>query len=66
MELVKKNNYIALMEKSKKLELVFSNNGDLYWVIRDKNNSNMKLFEITKEDYQIYELFELLYNDIKK
>ena len=65
MELVKKNNYIALMEKSKKLELVFSNNGDLYWVIRDNNNSNMKLFEITKEDYQIYELFELLYNDIK-
>ena len=65
MELVKKNNYIALMEKSKKLELVFSNNGDLYWVIRDNNNSNMKLFEITKEDYQIYEVFELLYNDIK-
>ena len=26
----------------------------------------MKIFEITKEDYQIYELFELLYNDIKR
>lgn len=65
MELIKKNNYIALEEKNKKIEIHFLNNGDLYWVIRDRINSNLKLFEITKKDYQIYELFELLYNDIK-
>ena len=65
MELLKKNNYIELVDKNKKLEINFLHNGELYWVIRDRSNSNIKIFEITKEDYQIYELFDLLYNDIK-
>ena len=54
---------VVLEDDKKKLAIQFMNNGDLYWVIGD--NSNIKIFEITKEDYQIYELFELLYNYIK-
>lgn len=65
MELVKKTDMVVLEDNNKKLVIQFMNNGDLYWVIGDTSNSNIKLFEITKEDYQIYELFELLYNDIK-
>ena len=65
MELVKKTDMVVLEDNNKKLVIQFMNNGDLYWVICDTINSNIKLFEITKEDYQIYELFELLYNDIK-
>ncbi len=65
MELVKNTNMVVLEDENKKLVIQFMNNGDLYWVISDKSNSNIKIFEITKEDYQIYELFELLYNDIK-
>lgn len=65
MELVKNTNMVVLEDENKKLVIQFLNNGDLYWVISDKSNSNIKIFEITKEDYQIYELFELLYNDIK-
>ena len=65
MEIIKNTNMIVIDDNLKKLVIQFMNNGDLYWAIRDRNNSNMKLFEITKEDYQIYELFELLYNDIK-
>ena len=65
MELVKNTNMVVLEDENKKLVIQFMNNGDLYWVIGDTSNSNIKLFEITKEDYQIYELFELLYNDIK-
>ena len=41
------------------------NNGDLYWKIDDNKDSKIKLFEIKKKDYQVYELFEILYNDIK-
>lgn len=65
MELVKNTDMVVLEDNKKKLAIQFMNNGDLYWVISDNNNSNIKIFEITKEDYQIYELFELLYNDIK-
>ena len=65
MKLVKNTDIVILEAGNKKLAIQYFNNGDLYWVISDNNNSNMKIFEITKEDYQIYELFELLYNDIK-
>ena len=66
MELVKNTEMVVIEDENKKLVIQFLNNGDLYWVISDNNNSCMKIFEITKEDYQIYELFELLYNDIKR
>lgn len=66
MKLVKNTNMVVLEDENKKLVIQYFNNGDLYWVISDNNNSCMKIFEITKEDYQIYELFELLYNDIKR
>lgn len=65
MKLVKNTDMVVLEDENKKLAIQYFNNGDLYWVISDNNNSCMKIFEITKEDYQIYELFELLYNDIK-
>lgn len=63
VELIKNTDMVVLEDDKKKLAIQFMNNGDLYWVIGD--NSNIKIFEITKEDYQIYELFELLYNYIK-
>ena len=66
MKLVKNTDMVILEDENKKLAIQYFSNGDLYWVISDNNNSNMKIFEITKEDYQIYELFELLYNDIKR
>ena len=50
-------------------EITFQNNLDLYWRYNYYNNINeepdAKEFLITKENYQIYSLFEELYNSIK-
>lgn len=48
------------------LRIFFGGNGDLYFAV---NKENFKLgeivnFEITKENYVIYNLFDTLYNDI--
>ena len=50
-------------------EISFQNNLDLYWRYAHKNiileEPDTKEFFITKENYQIYTLFEELYNSIK-
>lgn len=52
-----------------KFQISFQNNLDLYWRYLHKNiileEPNTKEFFITKENYQIYSLFEELYNAIK-
>ena len=68
----KKNDYnyydISLNEGNKTLSFWFGGNGDLYWNI---NNDNCEeeykhdTFYITKENYDIYVLFNKLYEDIK-
>lgn len=61
---------IHLIEENKTLSIVFAGTGDLHWII--KNNKTDKdeeysydSFEITKENYQVYSLFEKLFYDIK-
>ncbi len=49
---------------------MFSGDGDLYWIINNidclKNKEySYDYFEITKENYAVYALFEQLVNDIK-
>lgn len=63
MELEKSFNngygYITLTNSKKKLTIEYAPNLDLYFVVEDTNE-----FVITKEDYQIYELFSKLYETI--
>lgn len=53
---------ILLKEKDKILNISFAGNLDLYFSFSSKKDQS---FEITKEDYYIYECFLRLYNDIK-
>lgn len=66
MDLIKNKEQVILVDNNKRLKIQYMDNGDLYWIIIDEKKSKMNIFEISKEDYQVYELFELLYNDIKK
>lgn len=63
MELEKSFNngygYITLTNSKKKLTIEYAPNLDLYFVVEDTNE-----FVITKENYQIYELFSKLYETI--
>ena len=65
MDIIKNTEQVILSKDDKKLKIQLMYNGDLYWQIIDAKDSIMKVFEIFKEDYQIYEVFEILYNDIK-
>ena len=58
---------IILSNGDKKLIISFENNLDLYWTLSKspKEKLILETFEITKEDYAIYTLFEQLYNRIK-
>ena len=56
---------IFLEENDKQLGFTFGGNGDLYWIIKTKNNTD-KTFIITKENYSIYELFQSLFSDIEQ
>lgn len=63
MELEKSFNndygYITILNGKKKLTIEYAPNLDLYFVVE-----NTSEFVITKEDYQIYELFSKLYETI--
>lgn len=65
MDVKKNKGQVILVDDNKRLSIQLMNNGDLYWKIIDNTNSIIKKFEITRENYQIYELYEILYNDIK-
>ena len=43
----------------------FGGNGDLYWTMRSKIDSNNHNFIISKENYEVYRLFEELFDDIE-
>ena len=60
---------ITLKKEEKSFKIVSMGNGDFYWVFYDKNekdiNDRSGSFEITKENYQIYQIFEELYDEVK-
>lgn len=61
----KEDNTVMLIHDNKKLSIYFSDSGDLYWNIDDMQNNNKYIcFEITKENYFVYEIFESLYYDV--
>ena len=61
---------VYLIEENKTLLITFAGNGDLYWVIQNKAcGENVKYssdyFDISKDNYEVYSLFEPLFSDIK-
>ena len=56
---------IILEEDNKKFMISFAGNLDLYWIIRSEEDSNKHSFIITKENYDLYSLFDTLYIDIE-
>ena len=69
MKVVKYDNefglIISFQESDKRLDISFGGNGDLYWTIHSKNTNDDNNFIITKENYEVYRLFEELFNDIE-
>jgi len=60
---------IELIDNNKKLKILFAGNLDLYMVLGNNEiipeNENVVLFfDITKEDYEIYSIFDSLYRNI--
>ncbi len=58
---------INLIDGDKTLSILFAGTGDLYWIIKNSNHTeeDYDCFEISKENYQVYLLFETLLNDIR-
>lgn len=61
---------IFLNEDEKYLAFTFGGNGDLYWAIHNESEEineeyNYDFFEITKENYGVYRLFEKLFLDVE-
>lgn len=59
---------ITMIDGTKRFQIAYGGNFDLYWSIIDSNvkeETNYESFAITKENYYIYDAFETLYNDIK-
>lgn len=56
---------ISFQELDKQFEVSFGGNGDLYWTILSKNVNDDNNFIITKENYEVYRLFEELFDDIE-
>lgn len=61
---------IYLIEGNKTLLITFAGNGDLYWIMQNKacdENAEYSYdyFDISKENYGVYLLFEQLLSDIK-
>lgn len=55
---------IKLSDENKILSVYFGGTLDLYWSIRTKIENDYS-FDITKENYAVYKLFEQLFDDIK-
>lgn len=56
---------ISFQEADKIFEVLYGGNEDLYWVIKTRNESNYHDFIITKDNNEIYRLFEELFDDIE-
>lgn len=61
MKIIKEYDRICLNDNGKILSFLYGGNLDLYWII---NSEDDKSFEITKENYSLYSLFEKLFDDI--
>lgn len=50
----------------KSLNILYGGNSDLYWLLKTnkKENTTYETFSISKEDYEVYKLFDDLYYDI--
>lgn len=63
------NSYdIILIDGNKQLKIYFMGNLDLYWSIYDYDkdiDDKVLEFMITKDNYRIYELFDILFNRVK-
>ena len=55
---------IDIFDDKKILTITFGGNLDLYWNLTSEEKREVDTFEITKENYFLYSLFEILYNDI--
>lgn len=55
---------ISLVEDNKELSFVYGGNLDLYWTLHSDDTTVDNTFTITKENYQVYQLFEELFMDI--
>lgn len=56
---------IILSQEDKQLSISFEGNLDLYWTIQSIGEEEVKTLEITKEDCNLYGLFDELYRDIE-
>ena len=69
MKVIKHENEFGLIisfkELDKQFDVSFSGNGDLYQTIRSENVNDDNNFIITKENYEVYRLFEELFDDIE-
>ena len=69
MQVIKHENefglIISFQELDKQFAVSFGGNGDLYWTIHSKNTNDDNNFIITKENYEVYRLFEELFDDIE-
>lgn len=69
MKVVKKESdfgvNIFLQDGNKHLSITFGGTGDLYWSIHSNDVNKDNDFTITKENYNVYVLFEQLFNDIE-
>ena len=75
MKISKENNEFGLQifieEENSYLSIFYGGNLDLYWAIHSnkrklENDSKSDMFVITKENYDLYNLFENLFKDIKE
>lgn len=55
---------IDIYNSNKILTITFGGNLDLYWYLKSEEKREVDTFEITKENYFLYFLFDILYNDI--
>lgn len=67
---IEKNKGVSLKNGTKTLSMTMGGNGDLYWIIKnvdcfDLEEYSNDYFEISREDDEIYSLFEQLMLDIK-
>lgn len=57
---------LYVTDGTKTFSIIFAGNLDVYWTFNDVSTRERNgTFEITKENYKLYELFDVLYNSIK-